>query len=131
MLQQQILYTMDQNDNKKGLVNELVSVEVDKQLEIYFPELKTKHKEMSEQIMEVFDYMHLLSIFDVDYTKYEANRELDSAILYSFLKSQGIKDTEKDIHSITEAQLNLASKWKRIDIAERYILRDKKWPVNK
>ncbi len=124
------LYTVNANENEKNSVNDSIKDEINKQLEMYFPKLEASHQAMAEQIEETFKYMHLLSIFDLDHTKYAAGRQIDSAILYSVLKAKGGRETDKEMKSRITTQLDLARKWKRIDIAEKYILCDKTWPVN-
>jgi hypothetical protein len=124
------LYTVNAKENEKNLVNYSIKDEIKEQLKIHFPNQEARHQAMAEQIEETFNYMHLLSIFDLDHTKYTAGREIDGAILYSVLKAKGGRETDKEMQSSITTQLDLARKWKRIDIAEKYILRDKKWPVN-
>ncbi len=91
------LYTVNAKENEKNLVNYSIKDEIKEQLKIHFPNQEARHQAMAEQIEETFNYMHLLSIFDLDHTKYTAGREIDGAILYSVLKAKGGRETDKEM----------------------------------
>jgi hypothetical protein len=91
------------------------------------------HNSVLENVEKILQYFEYLTVFSTENNPDGKTSGLDDSIINGIIKAQNKKcedDKKADMDTLRVEQLQLAIKWNRIDVANKYIFNDEKvWQV--